>query len=101
MDLIDVVTAITTTQLEPGRYVWDVSSSWGQGRGALGGLAMSAVIRVLDRERLATEQSLRTLTATLCGTVASRSAELLFETLHQGSTTTALSLNQQSIASIK
>lgn len=81
--------SLTTPTGGEGSYRWDVPDGWQQGRGAFGGLVLATVIRALENECESESQTLRTVSAVLCGPVEVGAAQVDIELLRAGSSTTA------------
>ncbi|MCA9773690.1 MAG: thioesterase family protein [Myxococcales bacterium] len=74
----------------PGTYLWDVPDGWRQGRGAFGGLVLSALARAMRDEGAPADQPLRSLTAVIPGAVLAGEAEIRVETLRRGNNTSTM-----------
>lgn len=73
-------------------YPWDIPDQWQQGRGAFGGLVVAALIRATQARVTASNQPLRSLTATLCGPALPGACSLETTLLRRGRNTTAASV---------
>jgi acyl-CoA thioesterase len=82
----------TPRRLGPDHFVLDVPDGHQQGRGAFGGLVLSALSRAALARAARDDQSLRTLTAELCGPVLPGEAQIRVELLRAGSGTSTLAV---------
>lgn len=97
IDARDFYSLMMSESSSPGERTWQVPDQWQQGRGAFGGLVVGALVRALEDERVdlegSAEQSLRSLTATLCGPVMPGPAQLKIEALRVGSGTSTFAIS--------
>lgn len=97
MNKPDFYSLMRSEPIGPGERAWQVPDQWQQGRGAFGGLVVGALVRALEAERVdlegSAEQTLRSLTATLCGPVMPGQAHLKIEALRLGSGTSTFAIS--------
>jgi len=82
----------TPRAVRDGVFVHSVPEGWQQGRGAFGGLVLATLVRAAEAAAHRADQSLRTLTAELCGPVRAGHADILVERLRMGSGTSTLAV---------
>ena len=74
----------TALRRDGERTIIVVPDMWQQGRGAFGGIALTALARALEQSQADSGRSLRTFTADLCGPVMPGEAEVRVDVMRRG-----------------